>query len=267
METEEEVGPEPIVPGVARALSPLVRRILALNPSPVTGMGTNTYLVGIDEIVVIDPGPVCDDHLDSVAGCGGDRIRWITTTRSHETHAGGLDAMLKRTGAEYLDPKDGDSILGTEFRLTVFDSPGPSPEHRSFLLEEERLLFCGDLLVDGGSVGFEDGKGDLDAYLKSFETKAFRRLKRIAPTHGHIIEDPKTAVAEAIAHREAREEEILKLLSDGPVSVDDLVAKIYNGIDVELTDLATGTVTTHLAKLASEKKAKAKGKSGAWSLT
>lgn len=264
MDAEEETGPEPIVPGVARALSPLVRRILALNPGPLTGTGTNTYLVGIDEIVVIDPGPVDESHLDAVAGCGGDRIRWITTTRSHPEHAGGLKAMVERTGAELLDPADGESILGTEFRLTVFATPGPSPEHRSFLLEEERLLFGGDLLVEGGSVGFEEGEGDLAAYLASFETKAFKRLKRIAPSHGHIIESPKTAVADAIAHRIAREEEIVKLLSDGPLTVDDLVAQIYDGLDDELMVLASGTVSTHLAKLATDKTAKAKA--GKWSL-
>lgn len=264
LEEEEETGPEPIVPGVARALSPLVRRILALNPGPITGTGTNTYLVGIDEIVVIDPGPEDESHLDAVAGCGGDRIRWITTTRSHPEHAGGLKAMLDRTGAEYLDPADGDNILGTEFRLTIYNAPGPSPDHRMFLLEEERLLFGGDLIFEDTSAGFEEGVGNLAEWHKAFESKAFKRLKRIAPSHGHMIEDPKTAIPEAIAHRQAREDEILKLLADGPASVDDLVAKIYTDLDDELAALASGTISVHLAKLHSEKKTKTKA--GNWSL-
>ena len=78
----EAPGPRPIVPGVASALSPLVRRIVADNPGPMTGPGTNTYLVGIDEIVVIDPGPDDASHLDAIAGCGGDRIRWIACTHT-----------------------------------------------------------------------------------------------------------------------------------------------------------------------------------------
>ena len=90
MEPQEDPGPELIVPGVARALSPLVRRILALNPGPRTGIGTNTYLIGIDEIVVVDPGPEDASHLDSVAGCGGDLVKWITWTQTGDEYIGGL---------------------------------------------------------------------------------------------------------------------------------------------------------------------------------
>ena len=100
---------EPIVPGVASALSPLVRRIVANNPGRMTGPGTNTYLVGIDEIVVIDPGPDDAGHLDAIAGCGGDRIRWIVCTHTHIDHFPGVAGLKERTGAEVLafDARDG----------------------------------------------------------------------------------------------------------------------------------------------------------------
>src|SRR4029078_12168697 len=100
----EEAAPEPppLVPGVARALSPLVRRIVAPNPGIMTGPGTNTYLVGIDEIAVIDPGPDDETHLDAVAACGGDRIRWILVTHTHQDHSPGVGGLKERTGAEVL---------------------------------------------------------------------------------------------------------------------------------------------------------------------
>src|SRR5205085_10979890 len=88
--------------GVACALSPLVRRIVAPNPGPMTGPGTNTYLVGVDEVAVIDPGPDDAGHLDAVADCGGDRVRWILVTHTHSDHAPGAAGLKQRTGAEVL---------------------------------------------------------------------------------------------------------------------------------------------------------------------
>src|SRR6185436_11696961 len=93
---------KPLVTGVASALSPLVRRILAPNPGMMTGPGTNTYLVGIDEIAVIDAGPDDEAHLDAIAGCGGDRIRWILATHTHPDHSPGTAGLKARTGAEVL---------------------------------------------------------------------------------------------------------------------------------------------------------------------
>ena len=93
------------MPGVPRAISPMVRRILAPNPGVFTGPGTNTYLVGIDEVVVIDPGPDLEDdtsHLDAIVGCGSDRIRWIVCTHTHPDHSPGAAALKERTGAEVL---------------------------------------------------------------------------------------------------------------------------------------------------------------------
>src|SRR4249920_3107741 len=135
-DTEETPEPPPLVAGVARALSPLVRRIVAPNPGMMTGPGTNTYLVGIDEIAVIDPGPDDPEHLDAIAGCGGDRIRWIVCTHTHPDHSPGAAGLKARTGAEVLawDSRDGlevdQKIKGgyrieaTEFRLLAVHTPG-----------------------------------------------------------------------------------------------------------------------------------------------
>lgn len=257
MEEDKEQGPEPIVPGVARALSPLVRRILALNPSPIRSYGTNTYLIGIDEIVVIDPGPENSAHLDSLIGCGGDRIKWVTSTCSDPEHAGAIDALIERTGAEKLTPQDGDTILGTEFRITIHDMDGPVTDHKSFLLEEERTLICGKLISDDGSIPLITGYSDLSAYHQSFQKTQKMRLKRFAPAFGHVIEDPKKAISSAIQSFDKTDQDILKALKKGAKTPTEIAtasaSKSSNTADIE--SLAE-SVQVHLRKLAEEKSVK-----------
>jgi len=264
-EEEEEVREE-IVPGVARALSPMARRILAMNPGPLTGLGTNTYMVGIDEIAVIDPGPMDQGHIDAIVGCGGELIRWILVTNGDEQHAGAVPELAKQTGAivmafcdidcdEVL--KDGQQLVGTEFRLTTKHLPGPSAKNVGFMLEEERMLLSGDLIVDGPSVGLQaPPDGDMAAYLESLESLKKLRLKRIAPAHGYVIEEPKPLVQEYIDHRIAREAEVLKALGKDTMRVEDLVASVYGEIEEDLVELANNNVLAHLVKLRTDGKVK-----------
>ena len=261
-ELEEVEVREEIVPGVARALSPMVRRILATNPSPRTGLGTNTYLVGIDEIAVIDPGPLDKDHLDSICGCGGDLIRWILVTNSDPHHAEAVQELKARTGAQVMamadierDDKlaDGDQIGGTEFRLTVRHLPGPSDLYVGLMLEEERTLFSGDLILEGSTAAILPPQGDMTKYLESLESLKKYRLKRIAPAHGYLIENPKEVVDEYITHRLAREKQILDAVGGGAGRVEDVAATIYGDLeDEEVIELAQGTVHAHLLKLKSD---------------
>lgn len=257
MEEDKEEGPEPIVPGVARALSPLVRRILALNPSPIRSYGTNTYLIGIDEIVVIDPGPESSAHLDSVIGCGGDRIKWVTSTCSDPEHAGAIDALIERTGAEKLTPQDGDTILGTEFRITIHDMEGPVNDHKSFLLEEERTLICGKLISDDNSIPLITGYSDLSAYHQSFQKTQKMRLKRFAPAFGHVIEDPKKAISSAIQSFDKTDQDIMKALKKGAKTPTEIAtASASKGSNTEDIESLAESVQVHLTKLAEEKSVK-----------
>jgi len=263
-EPEEEVREE-IVPGVARALSPMARRILAMNPGPKTGLGTNTYMVGIDEIAVIDPGPMDQGHLDAIIGCGGDLIRWILVTNASPEHAGAVPELAKQTGAKVLAMcdidcdevlKDGDQLVGTEFRLTTKHLPGPSAKNVGFMLEEERMLISGDLIVDGPSVAITRPEGDMAAYLESLESLKKLRLKRIAPAHGYVIEEPKVVVQEYIDHRLSREKDVLKALGKKTMRVEELVPIVYPDLDEELVEMAEGTIWAHLIKLRSDGKVK-----------
>ncbi|HEX5366402.1 MAG TPA: MBL fold metallo-hydrolase [Acidimicrobiales bacterium] len=277
------VGPKPIAYGVASALSPMVRRIVAHNPGHMTGPGTNTYLVGIDEIAVIDPGPSDAAHLDAIAGCGGDRIRWILLTHTHEDHSPGAVGLRKRTGAEVLafapgsgrggvrldgTLADGAVIEATEFHLTALHTPGHASNHLCYLLNEERTLFTGDHLMQGSTVVINPPDGDMAAYLASLERiKALRpRLKALAPGHGHVIDEPVAAIQEVIDHRLARESQVLQLVRDrGAVDVAGLVDEIYAGLAAPLVPVARRTVWAHLRKLADEGLVKGDDLDGTWS--
>ena len=264
-ETTEAPPPPEMIVGVARALSPLVRRILAPNPGIMTGPGTNTYLVGIDEIAVIDPGPADDEHLDAIAGCGGDRIRWILLTHTHEDHSPGAAGLKERTGAEVLafvpDPDgvvdtviaDGFQIEATEFRLTAVHTPGHASNHLCYKLEEEHTLFSGDHIMSGSTVVIRPPDGDMATYLDSLERVRGLRLRKIAPGHGHVIEDPKAVLEHYVTHRGEREAAILAALqAEGTATIDRLVEVVYVDVDAERHPIARHTVHAHLRKLADE---------------
>jgi glyoxylase-like metal-dependent hydrolase (beta-lactamase superfamily II) len=267
--------PEVLVPGVARALSPLVRRIVAPNPGMMTGPGTNTYLVGIDEIAVIDPGPDDPSHLDAIAGCGGDRIRWIVCTHTHPDHSPGAAGLKARTGAEVLaydsrdgleiDTKirDGGRIEATEFRLRAVHTPGHASNHLCYVLEEEHVLFSGDHIMEGSTVVISPPDGNMAQYLESLAKVRAIRLKAIAPGHGRLIEDPKAAIDDYVAHRLAREQQILDLVTEsGTTKIDDLVEVIYADVNPDLHPVARKTVHAHLIKLGKEGKVKGRGIDG-----
>lgn len=275
--------PDPIVYGVAGALSPMVRRIVCANPSVMTGPGTNTYLVGVDEIAVIDPGPADESHLDAIAGCGGDRIRWIVLTHTHEDHAPGAAGLKERTGAEVLAyaPKlpdgltvdrqlaDGDEIEATEYLLQVLHTPGHASDHLCFLLPSERTLFTGDHIMQGSTVVIAPPDGDMAAYLNSLEqVKQVRpRLKAIAPGHGHLIEDPMAVINGYIAHRLEREEQVLNALTEaGSATIPQLVEAIYTDVPAQLHPVAAYSVWAHLQKLADDGRAQGNGFEATWSV-
>ncbi len=255
---------KPLLPGVTCALSPLVRRVLAPNPGAMTGPGTNTYLVGIDEVVVVDPGIDDESHLDAIVGAGSGRIRWIVCTHTHPDHAPGAAPLKERTGAEVLayesrdaltvdgELRDGDKIESTEFRLTAVHTPGHASNHLCYLLDSERLLFSGDHIMQGSTVVIAPPDGDMAAYLASLERVRGLRLRAIAPGHGQVIEDPRAAIDEYLAHRREREQQVLGALRAGDTTVAAIVERLYVGLIDELVPRARQSVHAHLRKLAAE---------------
>ncbi|MFO7591236.1 MAG: MBL fold metallo-hydrolase [Acidimicrobiia bacterium] len=277
-----------LTPGVPSALSPLVRRIVAPNPGPFTGPGTNTYLVGIDEVAVIDPGPDDKAHVDAIVGASmRERVRWVLLTHTHPDHAPATARVVKATGAEVLGfakrdkdgsgivpdrtIADGDTIDGTEFALEVLHTPGHAPNHVCFRLEEERLLFTGDTVLDGTwSVVNPARGGDMAVYLASLERLRKLRLSRLAPGHGDVIEEPKARIDEYVAHRKQRERQVLRLVAKlGDVKVRDLVREIYGDQDLptELVEAAGWQVHAHLVKLRADGKVEGTSARSVWRAT
>jgi glyoxylase-like metal-dependent hydrolase (beta-lactamase superfamily II) len=277
---EEESGPSPeeLAPGIARALSPMVRRIVAPNAGFMTGPGTNTYLVGIDEIAVIDPGPDSSEHMDAVVGCGGDRIRWILLTHGHLDHAPGAVELKKRSGAEVLAMGDIEDVAvdeqighafvleATEFRLKAIHTPGHASNHLCYQLQAERLLFSGDHVNNGQTVVINPPDGNMTAYIESLELLKTLRLKAIAPGHGHLIDEPKVVIDEYLTHRAEREQQVLDAVTDaGGITVDQLVETIYGDTIIELLQpVAARTTLAHLLKLKKEKKVRGRDESSRW---
>src|SRR5581483_3227806 len=191
-------------PGVPTAVSGLVRRVLAPNPGIFTGPGTNTYLIGAEQVAVIDPGPIGrpedDAHLDKVAEVGGGRIRWILATHTHPDHAPGAAGLAERTGAEVIgydarddftpdtEVGDGWTLDTEEFRLRAVHTPGHASNHLCFLLEGERALFSGDHIMSGSTVVIRPPDGDMAAYLEALVRLETIRppVLRIVPGHGNV---------------------------------------------------------------------------------
>jgi glyoxylase-like metal-dependent hydrolase (beta-lactamase superfamily II) len=274
-----------LTPGVPSALSPLVRRVVAPNPGPFTGPGTNTYLVGIDEVAVIDPGPDVKSHIDAIVGASmRERVRWVVLTHTHPDHWPGTARLVKATGAEVLAfgkhrDKDadvvpdrvigeGDTIEGSEWGLDVLHTPGHAPNHLSFLLEEERVLFTGDTVLGGMySVVNPARGGDMAVYVQTLERLRRLRLTRICPGHGDAIEEPRARIDDYLAHRKQRGQQILRLVRkrDG-LRIAEIVDTLYRGQDLPapLVEAAGWQVHAHLLELKAAGKVTGTTAKGAW---
>jgi len=274
-----------LTPGVPSALSPLVRRVVAPNPGPFTGPGTNTYLVGIDEVAVIDPGPDIKSHIDAIVGASmRERVRWVVLTHTHPDHWPGTARLVKATGAEVLAygkhrDKDadvvpdrvigeGDTIEGSEWGLDVLHTPGHAPNHLCFLLEEERVQFTGDTVLDGMySVVNPARGGDMAVYLDTLQRLRRLRLTRICPGHGDAIEEPRARIDDYLAHRKQRGQQILRLVRkrDG-IRIAEIVETLYRGQDLPepLVEAAGWQVHAHLLDLKAAGKVTGTTAKGTW---
>jgi len=275
-----------LTPEAPGALSPLIRRVVANNPGLMTGPGTNTYLVGIDEVAVIDPGPDLAKHVDAIVGAAmRDRVRWVLLTHTHPDHWPAAAKIKKATGARIGAfspfPKadqvtleldivlgDGDTIDGTEFRLEAMHTPGHAPNHLCFLLDEERVLFTGDHVLNGTTTVVNPARGgDMRQYLASLERlRKVKRVARICPGHGDVIEDPKAVLDEYVAHRKLRERQILKLLKEQPRTIPKIVQTLYTETPEGLIEMAQAQVHAHLVKLKADGKVQGAGAKSSWKL-
>jgi glyoxylase-like metal-dependent hydrolase (beta-lactamase superfamily II) len=269
-------------PGAIAEVAPGVRRLLAPNPGVMTGPGTNSYLVGADELAVIDPGPDDPAHLEAILEAAADRVRWILVTHTHLDHSPLAAALKARTGAVTLGfgpapvlaragldghdrdfrpdrlLADEDRLDTAEFELVAVHTPGHAANHLCFELSGQALLFSGDHVMQGSTVVIAPPDGDMADYLESLAKVGRRSLRRVAPGHGEVIEDAAAVLDGYLTHRLAREAAIGRVLAGaGPdgLAVEALVAAVYTDVPAALHPIARYSVWAHLRKLAGERRA------------
>ena len=271
--------------GVPFRLNSRVRRIVAPNPGVMTGAGTNTYLLGDEEVAVLDPGPAIPEHIDAILDAAGDRIRWIVCTHTHPDHSPAWQAVAEATGATPIgaSPADDmfqddtfhperelqhDDVLATdEFTLRAVHTPGHVSNHFCFFLEEERMLFAGDHIMNGSTVVIVPPSGDMKAYIESLQLLLRYPLHLIAPGHGEVMEDSRAIVEWLVNHRLQRENKVIAGLRQvGRCSLDELVVVVYDDVDTGLHEMAKLSMTAHLIKLQRERRAIHHEADGAWEL-
>jgi glyoxylase-like metal-dependent hydrolase (beta-lactamase superfamily II) len=251
-----------------------VVRLTADNPSPMTGPGTNTYLVGSSELVVIDPGPPIEGHLQAIeraAAEAGGTIRWVTVTHHHLDHAPAARPLAERTGAELLafrHPQgvDPDTEVGEGFvlqapglRLRALHTPGHASDHLCWLLEGPGILFSGDHVMQGSTVVIRPPDGNMGDYLSQLRRLLDLRppVATVAPGHGRMIGQPAAVIEAIIAHRLEREAQVVAALAAaGPTSLDGLLGAVYGDVAPSLLPVARFSLWAHLQKLALEGRAR-----------
>jgi glyoxylase-like metal-dependent hydrolase (beta-lactamase superfamily II) len=239
----------------------LIERILANNPGPFTGPGTNTWLLddGAGKVAVIDPGPVDRAHLDTVVGAVAGRMPVaVLVTHSHVDHAPLANDMARELGVPSFgyapgpgfEPdllfSDGSGLDVGDVRVEVLHTPGHSSDHLCFRVGD--VLFTGDHIMGGSSVMVED-MGD---YLESLRRLAGTGLTRLHPGHGEEMDDPDQVIDWYLAHRLQRHRQILDAVLAGHSSVEDIVATVYAEVDSRLHPLAERSVAAHLELLREE---------------
>jgi glyoxylase-like metal-dependent hydrolase (beta-lactamase superfamily II) len=254
---------------LADDVAPGVRRVTAPNPSAMTGAGTQSYLVGSGDVVVVDPGPDDEAHLGRL---GGEDVRYVLVTHDHDDHAAGARALARRCGAILLGPPgrpgrepdgvlaDGDVVAVPGWRLSVLATPGHSARDVCYLLEAEpgsspgsgRLLFSGDLVLGGSSTVVAAPDGDMAQYLASLERLVALEpaVDVVAPGHGPLLAGGRAAIAGQLAHRRLREQEVLAALGRrGRATVAEIAAAVYPNVASGLADAAQLQTWAHLRKL------------------
>ena len=245
-----------------------IRRLVAPNPSLMTGPGTNTYLFGEAEIAVLDPGPLIDAHVDRIRDVANGRIRWVLVTHTHEDHSPAAAALASITGAELLGRpapegkhqdatftpdrvlNHGEELATGEFTLKVVHTPGHASNHVCYLHAGTNMLFTGDHVIDGSTVVINPPDGSMKQYLDSLQRVKDLGCNALAPGHGEIIREPGPLIDWIIEHRLAREAKVAAALAAKPdLTTHELVPYVYKDVDRKLYGWAERSLLAHLLKL------------------
>ena len=269
--------------GDVAQISPLVRRVIANNPSAFTFHGTGTYIIGRGQVAVIDPGPAIDAHIAALLDAvRNETVTHIFITHTHRDHSPGARALQKATGAatfgfgphpgpahlpdaargnnrveEGADRdfkpdqtiEDGATLSGPGWTVDALHTPGHIRNHLCFGLREEKILFTGDHVMGWSTSVISPPEGHMGEYFQSLAKLMPRDDDRYLPTHGPAVTNPRPFVRAFVAHRRMREGQILSAIGAGAVTVPDLVARLYRNTDPRLHRAAARSVLAHLIHL------------------
>ncbi|MGV8986814.1 MAG: MBL fold metallo-hydrolase [Cypionkella sp.] len=265
---------------------PALQLLRADNPGAFTGPGTNTYVLGDDQVVIVDPGPDLSAHLEAItAAVAGRPVRAILVTHAHLDHSALVPRLAARTGAEVLafggalaglsplmrqladeglasgegsdlaftpdrEVADGQILDLAGLQVEVIHTPGHMGSHVALALGD--TLLSGDHVMGWSTSIVSPPEGDMGAYMHSLRKLAARPWRQFLPGHGPAIEAPASRLAELITHRQGREAAILATLAvHGPATAAELAARIYTTIPPALLPAATRNVLAHLIDLQS----------------
>ena len=231
-----------------------VQRVVAPNPGPYTGPGTNTWIVEAGPVVaVIDPGPDEESHLAAVnARIGGATVGVVLVSHSHPDHlplAQRLASSHHASVQRYPELGDQDVVRVGTLNVTALHTPGHSPDHLCFWLAGDRALFTGDLILGRGSSMITYPEGDVAAYLRSLDRVAALKPRILFPGHWDPVDDAMGKIEEYRTHRLEREAQVLAELTRGPGTARELTRRVYGELDDQLIVAAEMTMRAHLRKL------------------
>ena len=277
--------------GSAAQVSPLIRRVVAQNPGSFTLHGTGTYIVGKGAVAVIDPGPEDDEHLRAILrAVDGEKVTHIVVTHTHRDHSPLAKALKAETGAlivgcgrhgdgrgpkgdhveegadrDYepeIQMRDGDLAAGAGWTLKAVSTPGHTSNHLCFELMEENALFSGDHVMGWSTTIVSPPDGDMLKYMQSLEKLLHRTDKRYWPTHGPAIDNPQDFVRGLLAHRHARERQILDCLNKNISEIPKMVAEMYKDVPESLHSAAARSVLSHLIHMVETSRVDCDGEPG-----
>lgn len=250
----------------------LVKKITAPNPGVFTGGGTNTYLVGREDLTLIDPGPNIKEHIDEIIRVGENKIKRILVTHTHTDHSpaalpiskvldvpmygrliDGESSWEDETFIPDVILNDADIIKTDEYTLEVIHTPGHASNHLCFLIKELNCLITGDHIMEGSTVVIGPPDGNMADYLESLNKLFKYKIDCLAPGHGNFMYEPKKVIESIIRHRLSREAKVLRRLEDvGDVDLESLTAIVYDDVPEQLHPIAKFSLEAHLLKLLNE---------------
>lgn len=231
-----------------------VARVVAPNPGPYTGPGTNTWIVDAGPVVVvIDPGPDDDAHLAALnKRVGGRTVGVVLVTHSHSDHLSLAERFARPHHASvrrYPDLAGGDVVRAGTLNLRALYTPGHSADHLCFHIPEDGAVFTGDLILGQGSSMVTYPEGDVAAYLRSLDALAALHPRVLYPGHWDAVTDAIGKIEEYRRHRLEREAQILAEVRRQPGTAQELTRRVYGELDDKLLVAAEMTLRAHLRKL------------------